>query len=150
MAVQPIPDGYRSVTPYLIVDGADLLLRFIEQAFSGQERSRMQDEDGGVVHAEVQIGDSVVMLSDANERWPATPGVLHLYVEDCDTTFQKAVAAGGTVVQELATQFYGDRSGGVRDPLGNVWWITTHVEDVEPEEMERRAREWKERQGGEG
>jgi PhnB protein len=143
VAVQPIPEGYHSVTPYLIVNGADRLVRFVEQAFSGRERSRMGSDDGGVVHAELQIGDSVVMLSDANETWPAAPGVLHLYVEDCDAVFQQAIDAGGTVVQDLATQFYGDRSGGVRDPLGNVWWITTHVEDVAPDEMERRAREWK-------
>lgn len=146
MAVQPIPEGYRSVTPYLIVAGADRLLDFLGRAFAAEERFRMDSGEGTIAHAEVRIGDSVVMLADASEQWPAMPGVLHLYVEDCDAVYQRALDAGGTSVQEMADQFYGDRSGGVRDPTGNVWWITTHVEDVEPEEMMRRAEEWKAKQ----
>jgi PhnB protein len=146
MAVQPIPDGYGAVTPYLIVDGADRLLEFVRDAFAGEDRFRMEYEDGTVGHAEVRIGDSVVMLAEANEMWPAMPSVIHLYVTDCDAVYQRALAAGGTSVQEVADQFYGDRSGGVRDPTGNIWWITTHVEDVEPEELARRSEEWKAKQ----
>jgi PhnB protein len=146
MAVQPIPDGYGAVTPYLIVDGADRLLEFVRDAFAGEDRFRMENEDGTIGHAEVRIGDSVVMLAEANEMWPAMPGVIHLYVTDCDAVYQRALAAGGTSVQEVADQFYGDRSGGVRDPTGNIWWITTHVEDVEPEELARRSEEWKAKQ----
>jgi PhnB protein len=146
MAVQPIPDGYGAVTPYLIVDGADRLLEFVRDAFAGEDRFRMEYEDGTIGHAEVRIGDSVVMLAEANEMWPAMPSVIHLYVTDCDAVYQRALAAGGTSVQEVADQFYGDRSGGVRDPTGNIWWITTHVEDVEPEELARRSEEWKAKQ----
>jgi PhnB protein len=146
MAVQPIPDGYGAVTPYLIVDGADRLLEFVRDAFAGEDRFRMEYEDGTVGHAEVRIGDSVVMLAEANEMWPAMPSVIHLYVTDCDAVYQRALAAGGTSVQEVADQFYGDRSGGVRDPTGNIWWITTHVEDVEPEELARRSEEWRAKQ----
>ena len=93
------------------------------------------------MHAEAQIGDSVVMIAEATEKWPAMPACIHLYVEDCDAIYQRAVDAGAEVVQELANQFYGDRSGGVRDPGGNLWWITSHVEDVDLEEITRRARD---------
>lgn len=146
MAVQPIPEGYHSVTPYLIVSGAERLLAFLKQAFDAEERFRMDAEEGKIGHAEVRIGDSVVMLAEAGDEWPAMPGNLHLYVEDCDAVYGRALAAGGTSVREVADQFYGDRSGGVRDPSGCVWWITSHVEDVSAEEMERRAAEWKAQQ----
>lgn len=140
MAVQPIPEGYSTVTPYLIVEGADALLDFLERAFGAERRFRMDSEDGTVAHAEVTLGDSVVMLAEAGGEWPAMPGNIHLYVEDCDATYARALDAGATSLQEPTDQFYGDRSGGVRDPAGNVWWITTHVEDVPPDELERRAR----------
>jgi PhnB protein len=146
MSVQPVPEGYHTVTPYLIVTGADRLLEFVRKAFDAEDRFRMDSEDGTIGHAEVRIGDSVVMFAEANEMWPAMPGVIHLYVEDCDAVYERALAAGGASVQEMADQFYGDRSGGVRDPSGNIWWITTHVEDVEPEEMAQRAEEWKAKQ----
>jgi PhnB protein len=146
MSVQPVPEGYHTVTPYLIVTGADRLLEFVRKAFDAEDRFRMDSEDGTIGHAEVRIGDSVVMFAEANEMWPAMPGVIHLYVEDCDAVYERALAAGGASVQEMADQFYGDRSGGVRDPSGNIWWITTHVEDVEPEEMAKRAEEWKAKQ----
>jgi PhnB protein len=142
MAAKPIPEGYQSVTPYLIVEGAEKLLDFVNQAFGAEERFRMDGPDGSVAHAEVRIGDSVVMLADASEQWPATPGNIHLYVEDCDETYRRALEAGATSVQELADQFYGDRSGGVRDPVGNLWWIVTHVEDVSEEEIKTRAEQW--------
>ena len=142
MAVQPIPEGYSTVTPYLIVEGADTLLDFVKRAFGAEQRFRMDRADGTVGHAEVTIGNSVVMLAEAGEEWTAMPGGIHLYVEDCDTTYGRALDAGATSLQEPANQFYGDRSGGVRDPAGNVWWITTHVEDVPPDELERRAQKW--------
>ena len=146
MAVQPIPEGYSTVTPYLIVEGAEGVLEFVKQAFAAEQRFRMDRADGTVGHAEVTIGDSVVMVAEAGEQWAAMPGGLHLYVDDCDATYARALAAGATSLQEPANQFYGDRSGGVRDPAGNIWWITTHVEDVPPDELERRAREWAESQ----
>lgn len=141
MTVQPIPEGYRSVTPYLLVERADALLDFTRRAFDAEERTRMDRPDGTVGHAEIVIGDSVVMVGEAGGDWPAMPASLHVYVEDCDATYARALEAGGTSVQEPADQFYGDRSSGVRDPVGNVWWIVTHVEDVPEEEMARRAAE---------
>ena len=142
MTVKPIPDGYHSVTPYLTVQGADRLLEFLKQAFGAEERFRMPAPDGSIAHAEATIGDSVVMLGEANEQFPAMPGTINLYVEDCDAAYQRALEAGATSIQEPANQFYGDRSGGVRDPVGNVWWIATHVEDVPEEEIAKRTEEW--------
>ena len=142
MSAQPIPEGYNTVTPYLVIEGADEVLEFVKQAFGAEERFRMDREDGTIGHAEVTIGDSVVMLAEAGGEWTSMPGGLHLYVEDCDATYARALEAGAESVREPEDQFYGDRSGGVRDRAGNLWWITTHVEDVPPEEMERRAQEW--------
>lgn len=139
--VQAIPDGYRSVTPYLIIEGAERLLGFVKEAFGAEERMRMPGPNGTVGHAEVTIGDSVVMLADAGRENPARPGTIHLYVEDCDATYSRAVAAGARSVRGPRTEFYGDRMAGVDDPLGNQWWIATHVEDVSPEEMQRRSEE---------
>ena len=142
MGVQPIPEGYSTVTPYLIVEGADTVLAFVQEALNGEQRFRMDRDDGTIGHAEVTIGDSVVMLGEAGAEWPPMPGAIHLYVDDCDATYARALEAGATSLREPENQFYGDRSGGVRDPGGNVWWITTHVEDVPQEELERRAAEW--------
>lgn len=142
MAVKPIPDGYHTVTPYLIVQGADKLLDFMKQVFAAEETVRMPRADGSVGHAEVRIGDSVVMMGEASEQFPSLPGSIHLYVDDCDATYGRALEAGATSVQEPANQFYGDRSAGVRDLAGNLWWIATHVEDVPEEEMAKRAQEW--------
>lgn len=143
MAVQPIPEGYHAVTPYLAVDGADRLLEFVKQAFGAEETVKMPTPDGKIGHAEVKIGDSIVMLSDAStgDQGVAMPGMIHLYVEDADATYGRALAAGGTSMREPTDQFYGDRMAGVKDPVGNHWWIATHVEDVPPEEMARRAQE---------
>jgi PhnB protein len=142
MVVKPIPEGYHSVTPYLIVKGADGLLDFLKQAFGAEQRFRMDRPDGSVGHAEVTIGDSVVMLAEASEQWPVMPGSIHLYLENCDDAYRRAIEAGATSLQEPENQFYGDRSGGVRDPFGNVWWIVTHVEDVPEEELAARAEAW--------
>jgi PhnB protein len=142
MVVKPIPEGYHSVTPYLIVKGANELLDFVKQGFGAEQRFRMDRPDGSVGHAEVTIGDSVVMLAEASEQWPVMPGSIHLYVEDCDDAYRRAIEAGAMSLQEPENQFYGDRSGGVRDPFGNVWWIVTHVEDVPEDELARRAEAW--------
>ena len=140
MAVKPIPEGYHSVTPYLVVDGADELLEFIKQVFDARERMRMPAKDGKIGHAEVEIGDSMIMMADAStaDQGPMS-AMIHVYVDDSDKTFQKALEAGATKVRDLETQFYGDRGGGVRDRWGNVWWIATHVEDISDEEMAKRA-----------
>jgi len=138
MSVKPIPEGYHTVTPYLVVDGAERVLEFIRRTFQTQERYSMPSEDGKIRHAEIQIGDSVVMLSDPTEQWPAMPSTLHVYLEDCDAAYRRALEAGGVSVREPEDQFYGDRSAGVRDPGGNIWWVSTHVEDVSPEQLAER------------
>lgn len=141
MAVKPIPDGHRTVTPYLVVERAPECIEFMKEAFEAEVIFRMDQEDGSIGHAEVQIGDSKVMLGSAGGQFSPMPAMVHLYVEDCDKTYHRALEAGGTSIQELETMFYGDRSGGVRDVSGNTWWITTHVEDVSPEEMAERAKQ---------
>src|SRR5687768_12184195 len=138
MGVKPIPEGYHTATPYLMVSDADALLRFVTAAFQATTVEDHRDAEGRVVHADVMIGDSHVMLGQANDQWKARPGTVLLYVPDADATYAAALAAGGTSVQAMTTQFYGDRSGGVEDPAGVTWWISTHVEDVGPEEMARR------------
>ncbi len=136
--VNPIPDGVRTVTPYLVVKGASKLLTFLQKAFAAREKYKFED-GGRVHHAEVWIGDSVVMLADANDEFGPMRMNINLAVEDCDAMYKSAMAAGGKSLREPATQFYGDRSAGVEDPCGNHWWMSTHVEDVSPEEIERRA-----------
>ncbi len=139
MAVRAKPDGYHSVTPYLVVEGAGELIDFIKRAFGAEEVMRLEAPGGQVGHAELRIGDSRVMLGDAQGTHTPTRAMLHLYVDDADAVYRRALAAGATSEQEPADQFYGDRSGGVRDKWGNRWWIATHVEDVPPDELRRRA-----------
>lgn len=139
MAVKPIPDNYPRVCPYLIVPGVRALITFIETVFDAQPGQHHEGPDGKVMHAEVRIGDSVIMMGEASEKWKAIPGSLHVYVADVDAAYKRALAAGATTVTEPADQFYGDRSAGVKDASGNTWWITTHIEDVTPEEISRRG-----------
>ena len=143
--VKPIPEGYHSLTPYLIVDGAAQALEYYKQAFGATELFRMEHE-GKIGHAEMKIGDSPFMLSDEHPqmgyRGPKSLGGsavgLMIYVDDCDTIFKQAIDAGGTETKAMADQFYGDRSGTLTDPFGHVWTIATHKEDVTMEEMNRR------------
>ena len=140
MAAKPIPDGYHTVTPYLVVRGAAKTMDFAKKAFGAEVIGEpLKRPDGAIMHAELKIGDSRLMMSDADERHPPMPSMLHLYVPNVDTTYQRAVAAGGTSVMEPMDQFYGDRSGGVKDPAGNHWFIGTHKEDVAPAELRKRA-----------
>jgi PhnB protein len=140
MTVKAIPDGYHSVTPYLVVDGAEKLIDFLKITFEGQEAVRMPMPGGTIGHAEIRIGDSVVMLADATGEHPAGQGNIMVYVSNADAAYQRALKAGATSLQEPTNQFYGDRSARVRDPLGNQWTIATHVEDVSPDEMAKRLR----------
>ena len=149
MANKPksIPDGYHSATPYLIVNDAAAAIEFYKKAFGATELMRMQKPNGKIGHAEIKIGDSPIMLADeapeVGARSPRTiggsPVSILLYVDDVDTTFTKAVNGGAKVQRPVADQFYGDRTGGVEDPFGHLWYIATHVEDVSPEEMKKRA-----------
>jgi uncharacterized glyoxalase superfamily protein PhnB len=139
MPVKPIPEGYHSVSPYLAVRGADRLLDFVKKAFGAQELHRMVRPDGTIWHAEVKIGDSIVMLAEPQGQWKPMPSALYLYVPDVDVAYHLALQAGATSIMEPADQFYGDRNGGVQDPTGNLWWISTHKEDVAPDELLRRA-----------
>jgi PhnB protein len=145
--VKPIPEGYHTVTPYLIVKGAARAIDFYVRAFGAKELFRMAQPDGRVGHAELQIGDSRVMLADeypeigakSPQAYGGSAVTIHLYVPDVDAVVERAVAAGAQLTRPVADQFYGDRNGGVTDPFGHAWFVSTHVEDVSPEEIERRA-----------
>lgn len=137
MSVNFIPAGCHTVTPYLTVQDAAGLIEFLVRVFDAKETERMMRPDGTVGHAEVRIGDSVVMIGGGS-----TPrlAALYMYVPDVDATYRRALEAGAPSVSEPNDQFYGDRHGAVKDPAGNDWWIATHIEDVAPEEMTRRAK----------
>jgi PhnB protein len=149
MAVQPVPEGYQTVTPYLAVDDASEAIEFYKRAFGAKERVRMDTPDGKIGHAELEIGDSLVMLSDPFPQASTTPpkelggtsASVFLYVEDVDALTKQAIDAGASSTMEVADQFWGDRMGSITDPFGHSWSIATHVEDVAPEEMAARAKE---------
>lgn len=138
MAVKPIPDGYQSVIPYLVVPEPARLIDFLARAFGAVEKERHSDESGAIRHAEVRVGDSAIMIGGARGDWPPMPCMIYVYVEDTDAVYARALEAGATSVMPPADQYYGDRNAGVKDDAGNLWWIATHVEDVSPEEMKRR------------
>jgi PhnB protein len=148
MAVKPIPEGYHSATPYLIIGGAAKAIEYYKKAFGATELMRFPTPDGKVGHAEIKIGDSQIMLADeypemgykSPQALGGSPVSIMLYVEDVDSVFKRAVAAGGTVKEAVQDKFYGDRGGTLIDPFGHIWHIATHKEDVSLEEMERRAR----------
>lgn len=140
MAVNPVPEGYHTVTPYLIVDDAAGVIAFLEKAFDAEVKSLARAPDGLIMNAEVQVGTSMVMLADARDGITKQAISLYVYVEDVDAVFARAAAAGGTVTMEPADMFYGDRHGGVQDPSGNNWWIASHIEDVGEKEIERRMK----------
>jgi PhnB protein len=138
MAVKPVPEGYGTATPYLIVKDADALLRFVQEAFNARINEEFRRPDGTLMHADVTIGNSHVMMGQAGGPWQPIPGSILLYMEDADAVYQAALKSGARSVQEMTNQFYGDRSGGVQDPSGVTWWISTHIEDVPKDELERR------------
>ena len=150
-SVKPIPDGYHSVTPYLIIDGGKCkqALDFYARAFGASEVMRMPRPDGGIAHAEMQLGDSRIMLADEAPKMEAygpshykgSPITLHVYVPDVDSTTKQATTAGASVVRPLADQFYGDRTAGLQDPFGHKWYLSTHVRDVSKEEMQKHMKE---------
>jgi uncharacterized glyoxalase superfamily protein PhnB len=140
--VKPMPQGFHTVTPYLIADGAEKVISFMEQGLGAkQDHEPTLRPDGKIMHATLKIGDSMVMISDASEQAKAMPVMLYLYVPNVDAAYQQALKAGATSIMEPADQFYGDRSGGVKDPAGNSWFLGTHIEDVSPAELKKRAAE---------
>ena len=147
MAVKYIPDGYHTATPYLIIKGAAEALEFYKKAFGASELLRMPGSDGKIGHAEIKIGNSPIMLADefpnmgykSPQSLGGSPVSIMLYVENVDKTVERAVAEGAKITKAVQDQFYGDRNGSIHDPFGHVWTISTHVEDVSPEEMQRRA-----------
>jgi PhnB protein len=145
---QPIPDTYRRITPFIVVDGAARAMEFYAEAFGATERMRIPGPDGTIAHAEIQVGDSVVMVEDASPfmgtkappsgGFEGSPTGLFIYVEDVDAVIERAVELGATLERPASDQFYGDRDGHIVDPFGHHWTVATHVEDVEPDEMKRR------------
>jgi uncharacterized glyoxalase superfamily protein PhnB len=134
----PIPPGFHTLTPYLLARGAASVIDFMKAAFGASERIRVKNDDGSVMHAEVQIDDSIVEISDGGAKWTPKPCGLHLYVPDADAAYARAAASGASVLYAPRDTFYGDREAGVRDSAGNDWYIGTHVEDLSEEEMEHR------------
>lgn len=148
MAVKPVPEGQHSITPYLGIKDAAKAIEFYKQAFGAVEMFRLEGPDGRIGHAELKIGDSSLMLADpcdmegglaASQSLGGTAVGLHLYVEDCDKIYDQAVAAGALALRPVQDQFYGDRSGTLKDPFGNLWFVSTHKEDLSPEEIRARA-----------
>ena len=136
---KPIPDGYHTVTPYLVVPGVARLIEFLKQAFDAKETERFDRPDGGVMHAQVRIGDSMIMMGEPMGNFEPMPAMVYIYTEDTDALYRRALHAGATSVMEPANQVYGDRNAGIKDPCGNLWWIATHIEDVSPEELAKRV-----------
>ena len=149
----PVPEGFRTVTPHLVIEGAARAIDFYKQAFGAEEIYRMPAPDGRLMHAEIRIGDSIVMLGDDFPEWTGgkkrspkalggSPVAVHLYVADCDATIARATQAGATLSMPAADMFWGDRFGKVTDPFGHDWSIATHVEDLTPDEMQKAAQAW--------
>jgi PhnB protein len=156
MAVQPIPEGYRTITPYLCVDNGSAAIEFYQRAFGAKETVRMAGPGDSIMHAELEIGDSKIGLSDPfpqgltkppNELGGTSVSIL-VYVEDTDALYKQAIDAGATSLGEPTDMFWGDRFGSVQDPFGHSWTIATHIEDVSPEELETRSQQWQEQMAG--
>jgi uncharacterized glyoxalase superfamily protein PhnB len=143
MPVNPIRNGFHSVTPYLFAEGALRLIAFISDGLGGEEVYRKERPDGSIMHAEMRIGNSMLMLGEAPDEFGPMPTSIYLYVTDSDAAYERALQAGGISIFPIMTLPSGERYGGVKDPCGNIWWIATHIEDVSPEEEERRWREFR-------
>jgi PhnB protein len=139
MSVKPIPEGYQQVIPYLVVKDAAAQMDFLISVFDGTELERMLGPGGTVMHGEVKLGDSIIMIGQAMDGQPSRSTMLYVYVEDCDSVYNKAIDQGAKSISELANQFYGDRHGGIEDSNGNHWYIATHKEDLSSEELQKRT-----------
>jgi len=141
MAIKPIPEGYHTITPFLVTPKVKECMEFLKKAFDAQELYKMEASDGAIMHAEMKIGNSMLMMGEASEKYPPLYGALYLYVEDVDKIYKQAIDAGATSTMEPTDQFYGDRTSGIKDQFGNTWWIGTHIEDVSAEELTKREKE---------
>src|ERR1700722_1655776 len=150
MATKSIPDGYHSITPSFCVDGAQKFIAFIKEVFDAQDRFKMEGPGGKIMHAELSIGDSALMVGDAQPQWPAKINSLYVYVDDVDATYARALKAGATSVRAPANAFYVDRTAAVQDPFGNSWGIATPVEDVPPDDLKKRAEAFQKQFAGAG
>ena len=150
MATKSIPEGYHSITPSFCVEGAQEFIDFIKLVFDAQDRLKMEGPGGKIMHAELSIGDSALMVGDAQPQWPAKINSLYVYVDDVDATYARALKAGATSVRAPENAFYGDRTAAVQDPFGNSWGIATHVEDVPPDELKKRAEAFQKQFAGAG
>ena len=139
MSVKPVPDGFHTVTPYLVVEDVLAQIEFMTKAFGAVETEKIEGPGGAIMHAEVKIGNSHIMLGQARDQYKPMPTCLYLYVEDMEALYKSSLTAGAESVIEPTDMFYGDRNAGVKDPQGNLWWIATHIEDVSSEELQRRA-----------
>jgi PhnB protein len=149
MAAKPVPDGYHTVTPYLTVRGAPKVIEVLRQAFGAEiSHEPIKRPDGTIMHAQVTIGVSPIMIAEESEMAKATESSLYLYVPNVDSVYQRAIKAGGNSIMEPTDMFYGDRNGGVKDPSGNSWFIATHKEDVAPQELQKRAEAFMKQQKG--
>jgi PhnB protein len=143
MFMKPIPEGFHAITPYLFAQGASRLIAFISAAFEGKLIFKQERPNGAIMHATMQIGDSMLMLADPTPEFGAMPTSIYLYVTDCDAVYHRALSSGGVSVFPIMTLPSGERYGGIKDPCDNIWWVATHIEDVPPDEEERRWKEFK-------
>ena len=139
MKTNHIPAGYHTITPYLVVKNASTLIDFLKEVFDAKETERVKAPNGRIMHAELLIGDSKIMLGEAAENIITSPSTLYIYVPNTDAVYKKALAAGGKSIKEPDDQYYGDRNAGIQDIAGNKWWIATHIEDVSSEELKKRT-----------
>jgi uncharacterized glyoxalase superfamily protein PhnB len=143
MPIKPIPEEFHAITPYLFAPGASRLIEFISTAFEGELVFAQKRPDGAVMHATMRVGDSMLMLADPTPEFGPMPTSIYLYVVDCDAVYRRALNSGAVSVFPMMTLPSGERYGGIKDPCGNIWWVATHVEDVLPDEQERRWKEFK-------
>jgi PhnB protein len=137
--VKPVPEGFHTITPYFIVDNGIKFIDFLKASFDATENHRSVTPEGRIMHAQLKIGDSFVMMGESTGEWKPMPCTIYMYIADVDSVYSKAVKAGGKTLREPTNEFYGDRICGIEDPLGNQWWIAAHIEDVSPEEMKKRS-----------
>jgi PhnB protein len=140
-SVKAVPEGFHTITSYFIVNNGKAFIDFVKNAFGAAEQRISTMPDGRIMHAQLKIGDSIIMMGEATNDWQPMPSVIYMYMQDIDEVYNNAISAGGKSLRQPINEFYGDRVCGIEDPTGNQWWIATHIEDVSPEEMKKRENE---------